>query len=193
MRKIQKKYIGIAMALILTIAGAAYAASLSSTIRISVVADLQNVLDLVTATSPMASNTTYTFTNGTGANKVQKIFSDTRTLTASSSEDIDLSGVLTDPLGATISMTKMKALVVKAAAANTNNVNLGGIPSNSFPMLGVFNDSSDIVSIKPGGMFAYISPDANGVAVTAGSADTFKLANSSGSTSVTYDIIVIGE
>lgn len=189
----KKKYLGLAMAIIMAVSGVVYAASLSSTIRVNVIADLTNALDLVTSSAPLASNNTFTFTNGTGANKVQTIFSDRRTLTASATEDIDLSGALTDGLGATVSMTKMKGLIVKASSANTNNVQVGGNPSNGFPMAGVFADTTDIISVKPGGMFVFISPDANGVAVSAGSADTFKIANSAGSTSVIYDIIVMGE
>lgn len=194
MKKHFKKYFAFALVAILAISGAVYATtSLTATVKVGVNADLQNVLDLVTATSPLASNTTYSFTNGTGANKARTIFSDQRTLTASSTEDIDLSGALTDAMGQTITMTKMKAFVVKAASANTNNVVIGGNPSNGFPMYGVFADTTDAVSVKPGGMFVYVSPDASGVGVSAGSADTFKIANSAGSTSVTYDIVVIGE
>ncbi len=50
----------------------------------------------------------------------------------------------------------------------------------------------DTVKVKPGGAIALVAPDATGYAVTAGTADQLKVANSAGGTSVTYDIIIIG-
>jgi hypothetical protein len=46
--------------------------------------------------------------------------------------------------------------------------------------------------VKPGGMLVMTAPDATGLAVTAGTGDKLKLANSAGSTSVTYDVIILG-
>lgn len=53
-------------------------------------------------------------------------------------------------------------------------------------------NSSDIINIRPGGALILLAPDATGYAVTAGTGDLLRIANSAGSTSVTYDIILIG-
>lgn len=125
---------------------------------------------------------------GTGASQADKVFSDQRTLTASATEDLDLAGVLTDLLGATITFAKIKAILIKASPANTNDVIVGGGTNGWF---GCFSDLSDKIVIKPGGFFLWAAP-VSGVAVTAGTVDILKVANSAGSTSVVFDIIIIG-
>lgn len=125
---------------------------------------------------------------GTGSNQADKIFSDQRTLSASASEDLDLAGVLADLLGSTITFVKVKAIFIKAAAGNTNNVVVG---NGSNPFLGGFGSAAHTWAIPPGGMFMVAAP-VSGWSVTAGSADILKVANSGAGSSVTYDIVVIG-
>jgi hypothetical protein len=132
----------------------------------------------------------YAIANGTSANQANMVFSDTRTLTASSTESLDLSGSLTDAYGATIVFTKIVGIIVSASSANTNNVLVGGAASNAF--INWVSDSTDKIVIRPGGTFALFSNDATGYAVTADTGDLLKIANSSSGTSVTYDIILIG-
>lgn len=131
-----------------------------------------------------------TLTNGTGANQSDLIFMDTRTLTASATENLDLAGSLTDPFGATLTFARIKAILVMADAANTNSVQIGGAASNAF--INWVANSSDIVNVRPGGRFLIIAPDATAYAVTASTGDILKMANSAGSTSVTYTIVIIG-
>ncbi len=163
---------------------------LTASVVFSVSGNFQNDLDL--GTDPNYNyngNKTLSFANGTGASQADKVFADQRTLTASSTEDLDIvAGGLTDAFGTIFTLAEMKVLMVCAAAANTNNVVLGG-DANSVPFL---STAATTVSIKPGGCFQLADPSAGGYAVTAGTGDIIQVANSAGGTSVTYDIIVIG-
>ena len=46
--------------------------------------------------------------------------------------------------------------------------------------------------MQPGGTLLLVAPNAAGYAVTAGTGDLLKVANSGGSTGVTYDIVIVG-
>ena len=127
------------------------------------------------------------FTNGTGADQANMIFSDQRTIGASP-DDLDLSGSLSNAFGTTISFTAIKGIIVFAASANSGNVTLGGDGSAAF--INWVSDSSDSIVIKPGGMFALIDPSAGGYGVTNSTADVLQVA---GTQNDIYDIILIGE
>src|SRR5262245_4803254 len=89
------------------------------------------------------------FANGVGAGQADKIYHGSRTLAPSTSEDIDLAGTfLTDPLGATLTFAKIKAIVIAAAAGNANNVIVGGAASAQF--VGPFGASTHTIAVKPG-------------------------------------------
>lgn len=164
--------------------------SLTAKINLSVVADLANSVDVGSVNYPLSYGANYVMTDGTGADQAKEVFTDTRTLTASASENLDLAGVLTDVFGNALTFTKIKALIVKADAANTNDVLVGGHATAAIATL--FGDATDKVRVKPGGMVAFVAPDANGYAVTATTADMLTVTNSAGGTSVTYTVIIIG-
>ena len=128
--------------------------------------------------------------DGAGLNQANQVYSARRTLAASANESIDLSGSLTNAFGTSLTFTKIKALIVAASAANTNDVIVGGAATNGF--ISWVGAATDTVKVKPGGVFVITAPTAAGLAVTAGTADLLKVANSAGGTGVTYDIIVIG-
>jgi hypothetical protein len=131
------------------------------------------------------------YEDGTGAGQANALFTDTRTLTASATENIDLAGSLEDALGNAVAFTAVKAIRIRASAANTNSVIVGGAASNAF--LGPFGDATDTVAVKPGGVFVIGDGSATGWAVTAGTGDILKVANSAAGTAVTYTIEIIGE
>ncbi|HEX7943752.1 MAG TPA: hypothetical protein VF495_03760 [Phenylobacterium sp.] len=132
-------------------------------------------------------NVSNAFVPGTGPGQVDKMYAGTRTLSASSSENLDLAGGLSDPFGVTLTCVKVRFIYVHALATNTNDVQVGGAASNGF--LGPFADLTDIVVVKPGGQFLATAP-AGGWTVTASTGDLLKVANSSSGTGVTYDVIV---
>jgi len=161
---------------------------------------LTSAIQLTTTSTELAANDlqsirtslTYTQTtnlaDGTGNDQANVIFSDTRTLAASGTEDLDLAGVLTNSRGLVMTFTKIKGLIIKAASGNTNDVQVTRPASNGVP---VFLAASDGVPVKPNGMFILTAPGA-GITVTAATGDLLTITNSAGGTGVTYDVIIIG-
>lgn len=161
----------------------------TSRIAVRVESTLTSALDLVTAASDLDLNTRVDLADGSGAGQANMQWSDRRTLAASATEDLDLAGSLTGPVGGTLTFARVKAVLIKAAAANTNNVNVTRPAANGAP---IFLAAGDGLPVKPGGLFLWVAPDATGVAVTAATGDLLTLTNSSAGTAVTYDIVVIG-
>lgn len=128
--------------------------------------------------------------NGTGADQADRVFTETNTLGPSATKDYDLAGVLLDIFGATITFAKVKCIAIFAVAGNTNNVVLGAAAATQF--VGPFGANTHTVHARPGGCILLFSPDLTSWAVGAGATDFLRVANSAGSTSVTYDIVVIG-
>jgi len=151
---------------------------------------LSTPVDIGEATHEANWSPSYGFTDGAGANQAKSVFADERTLAASANESLDLAGGLTDVFGNSITFTKIKAIIIQAAAANSNDVLVGGAASNGFTSF--VGAADDTIKVKPGGMFMIVAPDANGLAVTAGTGDLLKIANSAGGSGVTYKIIIIG-
>ncbi|WP_291295815.1 hypothetical protein [Elioraea sp.] len=163
---------------------------LTSTVDLSVAALYTKILDLQSASAPVQAKFTVSLAEGTGANQANRVFADRRTLAASATENLDLAGVLLDAFGDTIALARVKVLIVRASAANTNNVIVGGAGSNGF--VGPFGAAAHTASVRPGGMVAFACADATGWPVTAGTADLLQIANSGAGTSVEYEVIIIG-
>lgn len=164
--------------------------ALAASLALSLIATFNQSSDVGSVNQEVKFVPNYVFTDGTGANQARILFSDTRTLSASATENLDLAGVLTDVFGNVITFDKIKAIIVTAAAANTNNVVFGGAASaQAAPW---FGDVADTVVIRPGGCLCLVAPDATGYDVTATTADLLKIANSSSGTPVTYTIVLIG-
>lgn len=163
--------------------------ALSTKLTTSLVATLTDALDLSTASDPLSYATTYNLTSGTGASQADMLWHDKRTLAASATENLDFAGVLVNGLGDTQTFARIKMIVVVAASGNTNNVNVIREGTNGVPL---FLAAGDGIAVRPGGLFIAMAPDATAYAVTAGTGDLLTFTNSAGSTSVTYDVIVIG-
>lgn len=164
---------------------------LTSRITVELAATLTAALDFTTPSSSVDIRQQFDLASGTGAGQADKIWTDQRTLTASSTEDLDLVGVLTDAFGGTISLARVKAILVRAAAANTNNVIVGGASATQWAAL---LGTTGTVTLRPGALFVAAAgvADATGYVTAAGATDLLKVANSSSGTPVTYDIAVIG-
>lgn len=129
------------------------------------------------------------FIPGTDAvNKLDVLFSDTRTLAASANEDLDLAGVLASALGGTITAAEVVAIYIEAAPGNANNVNVSRPASNGFA--GPFLAAGDGLSVRPGEFQLLASR--SGWAVTAGTGDLVNVANSAAGSAVTYSIVILG-
>lgn len=152
-------------------------------------ADYSVSQDLVTAHALTQLSRGFALSNGTGVNQADKIWSDTRTLAASGTEDIDLAGVLTDIFGAALTFARIKIMMIAAWGANTNNVVVGNAATNGF--ITWVGGATHTVSVRPGGLLVVAAPDA-GYAVTASTGDLLHVINSAAGTSVTYDIVLVG-
>ncbi len=164
--------------------------ALTSGVNVQLDALLTSALDLSTVSSPLTIAQHYPLSSGTGANQADKAWSDTRTLAASGTENLDLAGVLTDAFGATITFVKVKAMLIRAASGNTNDVLVGGHATTAF--VNWVSDPTDVVVVKPGGLFLLVAPNAAGYGVTAATGDLLKVTNSAGTTGVTYDVAILG-
>lgn len=129
--------------------------------------------------------------SGTGAGNADQMFSDRRTIAASSSESLDLAGAVTDFVGTTFTFAKVKLILVTAATTNTNDVLVGNGGTNPWSALLAADGE---VALKPGdGFMAWANTATNsGWAVGAGSSDILFIANSGSGTEVVYDIVIIG-
>jgi hypothetical protein len=157
---------------------------------LSISGTLTGALDLQTLVSALTFTRGVSLDSGTGANQADKIFSDTRTLGASATEDLDLAGGLTDAFGASITFARVKIIAVSAIAGNTNDVVLGAAATNTF--VGPFGAATHTVKVRPSGFVCFACSDATGWVVTASTADLLRVGNGGAGTGVTYDIVIIG-
>lgn len=163
-------------------------------IQVSVAGSHIEALNLVTASVPYNFASRTALVDGTGAGQAKAFFSDVRTLAASASESLSLNGgSLKDAFGNVLSFTKIKALIIFASPANTNDVVVGNAGSD--PVVGgPFGSSgTQTFAVHPGDVACFVSSTANGVfEVTPSTAENLQVANGSSGTGVTYTIIVIG-
>lgn len=147
--------------------------------------------ELTTPTDRLTFQRGVHLSSGTGAGAADRVFRDQRTLAASASETLDLAGVLTDAFGTAITFARLKFIAISAASGNTNSVIVGANASNDW--VGLLN-AAGTITLRPGATFCAMSgvTDATGMAVTAGTGDLIKVANSGAGTSVTYDVVIVG-
>lgn len=162
--------------------------SLSTTMSLALRAIQTGVADFSAPSDAMSLGGNLSWASGVGANQADRIYHDQRTLGASTAEDLDVSGALLDKFGAAFVLVKLKFLMVKAAAANGGNIEVGG-DANSVPIFGAV---ADFLVVPPGGYFVWCAPALAGVAVTAGTGDIIQINNANGGGAGTYDIVIIG-
>jgi hypothetical protein len=146
--------------------------------------------DLGRATDTNAVTYNKQITDGVGENQMNLIWSDTRSLNATASEDLDLAGGLTSGLGATLTFARVKELAI---VNNTTTagffLEVGGAASNAWST--PFGSTNDVIKVAPGGCLKLSAPSAAGYAVTAGTADILKINNPNAS-SISYSILIGG-
>jgi|SRR5579884_2966056 len=126
--------------------------------------------------------------SGTALGQADTIFSSERVLAASASENLDLAGALTDPLGNILNFGHVKAIEIEADAGNTNAVIIGATAANAF--LAGFGAAGNSWTLGPGDRLVAYSK--TGWAVVPGTGDLLKVANAGAGTSVKYRITAIG-
>lgn len=163
--------------------------ALTSRITYDLVSTLVGTHDFAAPSSKLTLTGQLDFASGTGADQADVLWSDQRTLAASATEDLDLSGSLSDALGTSVALARVKALFVQAATGNTNDVVLGNATTNAWATL---LSATGTLTLKPGAFVLVGCEGATAWAVTAGTGDLLKVANSSSGSGVTYNIAIIG-
>ena len=133
-------------------------------------------------------------TNGTSAMMANIMWADERTVASGANDDIDLAGILKDAFGVTVAAAEIVTILVinapASGAANTTNLTIG---AGSNPVVGWLDGTTPTLGpIRPGGVFLRAESDAAGIcAVTAGTADILRVANSAGA-AAKYQIAILG-
>jgi len=161
--------------------------SLVTNLDLTLRGDFQSALDLVTVKAPLSLSKSDELTNGTGAvDTADMVWSDTRTL-ATTSENLDLAGSLTNAFGATMTFARIKSILIHNKSTTVGQtITVGGAASNPFLL---FADSTDKYVIGPNGIFLIWEPSAAAKVVTAATGDILKIESSA---SITYDIVIVG-
>lgn len=148
-----------------------------------------SALDLASATFPLLMDWSALMPNGVASGQASQVWSDTRTLGPSATENLDLAGSLVNAFGVTLTFTKIKLILVRAAAANNaaNLVQVQRASSNGVPL---FLAASGGLQLNPGGVFVMYDPV--GVTVTVATGDLITVTNGAGTNSVNYDIVIVG-
>lgn len=161
---------------------------LNTRLGLTLSSELTAAFDLASGTVPLTLARQFNWPSGTAADQADTIFHDQRTIAASGTDDLDLAGVLTNPFGATATFADVRLILIAAAAANINNVVVGG-DANALLFGGA---AAHTVTVRPGGMFLLAARDATGYVVTPSTGDILQVANSGAGTAVTYDVVIIG-
>lgn len=142
--------------------------------------------------------------NGTSAGQIDLAYSETKTGVAASTTTVyDLAGSLTDLAGDTIAFAEVVLIAIRNRSTTAvNRIHIGPDATNGFGVeasnLGFWADASDRSVVA-----ADFDSDANdgswcimhcrsGVAVSGGSTDELAVITQSGSSSNTWDIVILG-
>jgi len=164
---------------------------LNAKITTTINAQQSTKLDLTQPEADIAKTYSEQYSDGTGADQAQLIFSDSRTATGSSSDNLDLAGSLVGALGATLTFAAVKEIIVKNKSA-ANQLRVGKKIANGFA--GPFDQTAGAlgVIVEPNGLLHLRNPGAAGWPVTAATADLLSIENL-GATTTDYDVILIGK
>jgi|6_EtaG_2_1085325.scaffolds.fasta_scaffold04511_2 hypothetical protein len=135
----------------------------------------------------------YSVSTGTGADQMDLLWHDQRTLAASASEELDLAdGTLVDSFGVACQFAEVRMICIVASSDNdaANDIVVGGTVTHEW--LGWLTAAGDKITLPTGAASINYSPSDGGWPVTSGSSDTLQIANSAGTNSVTYDIYIGG-
>jgi hypothetical protein len=163
---------------------------LVASIRSSVALTRTNVNDDIVQQADVNVAHSLAYTDGFAAGQCDREFSDTRSLAASTNENLDLNGgTLTNALGAAINFARLKFIRVTCPTTNVGNMRVSRPASNGVPF---FVAASDAIDIPPGGVFQWGDPGATGVVVTAATGDLINVANQDATTLNSYSIVLLG-
>lgn len=148
-------------------------------------------IDLQTGEAPLTFQRGYNFANGVVDGQADLLWTDRRTINASSNDDLDLVGTsLQDAFGQTVSFARVKGIFVVADPTNINDVVIGNAAATQF--VGPFGAAAHTIKVQPGQFFAICAAGATAWPAVGGASDLLRIANGGAGTSVTYDIAILG-
>lgn len=162
--------------------------ALDTKLYLELVTNYTSALDLTTASAPITFKRQGILASGAGAGAADLVWADSRPISPSATDTLDLAGSLTGLLGGTVTFARIKGLFVAAAASNVTNITVTRPATNGVPLMSAVSSG---VPVKPGGIFSWYDPSAAGVVVTAGTGDLIDFVNS-GATTANYDVVIIG-
>jgi hypothetical protein len=112
--------------------------------------------------------------SGTGSGNADIAYVARRSLAGTTSENLDLAGVLTDVFGNTVTAAKVKAILVVTDSSNNGDLVIGAAATN--PFVGPLGGTTPTIAVRPGGLFLVADP-LLGWTVTAGTGDLLKVNN----------------
>ena len=134
------------------------------------------------------------FTNGTGANKLQRLYTAVLTISAGGTTNLDFETTagtaVNDLFGDAQDFSLIKLIYIELATTTTaSQITVGdhAAPINTF-----FGGTNPTVKIRNGGVFMLGCTDGTGYAVANGN-DGIKIVNNDGSNAATVNILVAGE
>ncbi len=162
--------------------------TLASNTRITLGGTLGSVFDSKTIEAIFKFDVIQALTTGVGLDQADIAWWDTTRNLAATSEDLDLSGNLTDAFGVTVAFAKVKGLFVRNRSTAAGEVLIiGAASANQFAL---FDAVTDSISLGPDGTFMLWEPSLAGKTVTASTADLLKM--DSVAATFNYDICIIG-
>ncbi len=162
--------------------------SQSARITVDVKVDQAVDGDLNTVKNSAALSKVLQLLNGTGTGQASKTFTDRRTIAGSATDSLDLTAVLLDAFGAAISFAAIKTIIISAATANGDNIEIGG---NAAAFATFMGSATETIVVKPGGILVLTTGEGAGYAVTATTADILDITNADADP-VQYEIVLIG-
>lgn len=169
-------------------------------IGLSITGVAEKALDLSTPKSKLSIAKNLALAFGSGAGKADQVWHDRRILAGGGSEDLDLSGVLINAFGDTITFANLKVIAIinrsdevlpGHAVATDAEVSIAPDATNGFD--GPLAGTTPKLIVPAGGVLLVTNPTAAGWAVTADTGDLIVITNEDGSDQAIYDILVIGE
>lgn len=149
----------------------------------------KKALDLAATLDELKISSGIDWTFGTGANQVNLLWHDKRTLADGANETIAIYSGATEKnaFGDLLTMEAIKFLYIKNKSADATLKILG----TAVTAIPICSDPSDIIEIPPGGMFLWTCPTAAGIVTTTN--ENLKLEHDgTGSDTMDIEIVVMG-
>lgn len=165
-------------------------ASLALTVKVTSHLDR----DLSKTDDPMSLAIAKTIADGTGANQGNRIFHDKRTLSPTTSENLDMfdfAGAV-DPVGQPYALSRVICVIVENKNTTAGQKMLVGGEGSAAAWNSPFNGvDTDKLSVEPGGVLVLYAGSAAGYVVTDVSNYLLKIDNPN-AVALDYNIVIIG-